>query len=494
MIKIEDKRPKEYSIDKAEDPQYLGIVDWKFLIRASFSLSSFVFCLLLLPGAAVAAQDCGEITSDYVRAVLERADRGIAHARDQRGGDQDLDMGDLADQARSGMQPRIDTLLRLSHRARMLSDTTACLASDICHLEEKIREVDREIHAAMQNRSQLGVTMLLSVSSFLDERIYLLHEGGRDPTVRDRHWDQRMDFEPRRSDEEEIEGPLRLPNPPPESASDPMCPFHSNYLDLQITGYGCRQSSAETDLADAMRRNLEEADFLSTSQRLAELTRTTLPPIPGGSVFPEDTPEPLSGCSADENQFLQQIEGSRIGLTSRGSPFGFNWGDQVRRSRNFFAHRRQEGKRRNQLESYDPEDPDHDRLSIWRTRALVASGGDSYFGYAERQGGVESASLARAVDAPLQIRSILSPFTREVMRFGSLIRLASPETPRTIRSFVYHAAYYLRRSCILRPCNDQLDSIMRAAASEDCFPYASFAYLGDSRVHEKCLESWNGEN
>ena len=48
------------------------------------------------------------------------------------------------------------------------------------------------------------------------------------------------------------------------------------------------------------------------------------------------------------------------------------------------------------------------------------------------------------------------------------------------RSFVRDFAYFLRRSCIDRPCSQRLDRILKIVFTDECFPFVSGQFLNDT--------------
>jgi hypothetical protein len=42
---------------------------------------------------------------------------------------------------------------------------------------------------------------------------------------------------------------------------------------------------------------------------------------------------------------------------------------------------------------------------------------------------------------------------------------------RGLRAFVRNFAWYIRRSCIFRPCNERLEQILKLNFADSCFPY-----------------------
>ena len=98
----------------------------------------------------------------------------------------------------------------------------------------------------------------------------------------------------------------------------------------------------------------------------------------------------------------------------------------------------------------------------------------------------EAEQAAVLFDAPLRIARALSASQFSVR---TLSELAST-MERGVRPFVRNAAWFLRRSCMFRPCNERLERVLGIITTDECFPYANGEYLKeDSEYIEKCAES-----
>jgi hypothetical protein len=93
----------------------------------------------------------------------------------------------------------------------------------------------------------------------------------------------------------------------------------------------------------------------------------------------------------------------------------------------------------------------------------------------------ESAQIAKTIDAPLRVIETLTPLRKEVRELA----LAVQTSDKGLRKFVRDYAAFLRTSCIFRPCNEQLDRILKIIFADECFPYVNGAAL-DEDVAEKC--------
>jgi hypothetical protein len=99
----------------------------------------------------------------------------------------------------------------------------------------------------------------------------------------------------------------------------------------------------------------------------------------------------------------------------------------------------------------------------------------------------EAFIFADAVDSQLEIAQSLKGLRSSV---SELSKLASEKTG--VRQFVGRYAYFIRRSCTLRPCNEMLEQVIRIVTTDECFPYTMGLYLSDtpeSPRWEKCKQA-----
>ncbi|OGJ59344.1 hypothetical protein A2635_04515 [Candidatus Peribacteria bacterium RIFCSPHIGHO2_01_FULL_51_9] len=105
----------------------------------------------------------------------------------------------------------------------------------------------------------------------------------------------------------------------------------------------------------------------------------------------------------------------------------------------------------------------------------------------KEQGRAESMIFAQASDGQQEIARALQPLRTAVSDFA---RTAS-EKRGGIREFVVNYAYFLRRTCMYRPCNKRLEWILKIALADECFPYTNGEFLSDSSDNprwQKCEE------
>ncbi|MFH1670426.1 MAG: hypothetical protein ABIA92_02465 [Patescibacteria group bacterium] len=109
--------------------------------------------------------------------------------------------------------------------------------------------------------------------------------------------------------------------------------------------------------------------------------------------------------------------------------------------------------------------------------------------YQER---LTSTIVAHATDVPRRIIAELTPLREAVGEFSTYASVlpaadSGAEAKGGIRGFARGLAYFLRRSCITRPCNERLERILRVVLQDKCFPYTGGNYSG--KVWEDCKKA-----
>ena len=95
--------------------------------------------------------------------------------------------------------------------------------------------------------------------------------------------------------------------------------------------------------------------------------------------------------------------------------------------------------------------------------------------WSQIQGREEAATFPLAADPQLEVAHSLEPLSKAISRLAKL----SVER-EGLRSFVLRYGYFLRRTCIYRPCNLVLERVLSIAFSDECFPYTNGEFLQDS--------------
>ncbi|HLD71831.1 MAG TPA: hypothetical protein VI873_04450 [Candidatus Peribacteraceae bacterium] len=487
-------------------------------------LIPFGLLLMLLPQLAAAAPVA---MSPYVERVLSRAQAGIDHARD--GTTTIPSMGRGARVVGAALLRLIDTKQRIIDAGKDLNENTACLHIDFFLLEDKLRAAQEELNKAYNEKNPIAIRRLQDVIAFLNERMELLLLGAREPTVLDTEWQTVRLFDPPKDvfccggipgvdqcradkrpaclargdvifsteDQCTAYGCKAAGDPPDEK----LCPFHTDYLPPTVTtGFGCDEETlmhilgglegelqktvaAEADGLREVTRIAEEQlqtinAFTSLEQKLALLLGR--PPETSGPPAARKPHTAVAGCpeawppDADKNKDVWPDGSLKWELRS---PFTIEL-DQRKLLNAFQELRLKEAGARPIPGEFDT------RARSDRTNAFVRvfdTYGIDWFGtFSKRQGIEESEIFAQASDTHLSVARAVSRLRASV---GKLSKLAHDMTG--LRGFVRDFAYYLRRSCIARPCNTRLDQVLKIIFQDSCFPYTNGEYLNGTS-YETC--------
>ena len=488
------------------------------------------------------------VSDHYVQRVLDRANAGIAQADTMSApGGPIFDMFKpwFIFFATSAMLSTVDTRMQVTNMQRDLMEATPCLHLDVVILQSKVEKVRQEMHTALDAGQPYKMVYLQQLIRFLNARTDQLMRGARDPLYEDTTWAKGQVFDPPNpvwccpagipgntctfTDDAvciaDGGNPFTTPRACQEygcllpDSQDPLegklCPFHSDYLPPAVSGYGCDldalpgEALGHTPTAAEMgalaELILQRDVFVTRLQNFAPLAEE----IDAMSGVDPDYASLGSGLSREHGEAfgcLQDMDLARqIGATSllqampagsaetRGAfsiPKNEPW-IMVRLS----ALLQQWGQRRPQAKDlrYPPEfppGPERDDAEVreeakptlfkardWYVRTVFQS-------WNTYHGKKEAISLAASQDNILQIQEASPQMNAVTQR----LRALTQNHAQGVRSFAKGFAYYLRRSCIYRPCNAKLDQVLRIVFQNSCFPYASGLYFGNEDAHEDCRE------
>jgi len=508
----------------------------------------FGFLALLLPAGALAAGDqYADLTpiSSYVRQVVERAQQGLENAGPAS---TTTDQGVLQfwwSQITGVIAGTIDTDLRIVQQQSDLISNTPCLRIDSLILEGWIERARMRKEQALLSGNVGEAYRLIGIQLYLNDRYKALLLGARDPTFEDSNEGGYYSFDADPSwccpAKEESGDPracqsvsgnavaeCRLSsgnlfkrhfacvNAGCTSAGEGLstedekapCPFDTDYLPPTGVGYGCDLSvldpyanSAPEGIRkeiEGLRAIVEERDLFISGMETAKNTIEQLEQRLGG------TPVDLSnfGAGASDRRTHKNING--CSAEGEELPDGVSFWE----SRGPFSHAKQEivlMPRLGQLwhgwgvQRLAPEymrasqflrtgSTEKQLMQEWENSigglALMAvrNDADRYLKQVSiRQADAESAQIAKSIDAPQRILQSLAPLRAEVRNFA----LSTKGSDTGIRKFVRDFAGFLRASCIFRPCNEQLDRVLKIDLKDECFPYTKGTDL-DTDVADEC--------
>jgi hypothetical protein len=459
------------------------------------------------PGGAAEMAELTPISSHYTKKVIERAEAGISAAN--AGSESPLDLDflflDWLDEITGFIAEVIDTDLRLNQEQLDLRQHTACLYIDLEIIEATMTKVQCLLGEETLTTTSVNVEKIFklhSVLMFLNERYRHLLAGGSDPLYRDGSWQIQQDFDAR-----------------DYTKDPPMCPFHSDYLPPTVYGYGCDTETLGNysftpvqEENDALEQLIEERnEFIEDSQDLDELilqlnwfTGREPPDLSNFGAGLDREHKEFSGCAAastgtgtiEAGHEVYRRGGTRVEL--RG-PFSFEK-DEPKIVREFLQLRTLWGASRPQSKEFKfPSEFTNpaQRLAA-ETRELSFTFLDKAIRNVGRlfmhawnmeQSKREAGIVAKASDPFLQTRQELQELRTQM---AWLAQLANQKNMGG-RLFTAKLGTFLRASCIDRPCNTQLENVLKVILTDDCFPFVpgDFARMteeGDD-PDAKCVQS-----
>ncbi|MDD3896335.1 MAG: hypothetical protein PHU04_00605 [Candidatus Peribacteraceae bacterium] len=465
------------------------------------------FCLLSFTGEALAAScpsgvsatvlGITPVSSHYTKKAIERAEQGIQAA--EAFSDVNLEVASLffpwLSEVTGAIAELVDTELRVSQEERGFRESTPCLFADLLILEAEMEKVRCKLSSETLSSSSVNIgkiAYLKGVLRFLNERYRNLLAGANDPMYVDEGWHIVQIFE----EPQQNAGGQEQP--------DPVCPFHSNYLPPTALGYGCdleamgnlrsiasvgeEYSSLETLLA-------RKDEFLSNVANLKdiimEMNAFTGNENPDMSHWGQARVHREKFGCIDSSETASQVTGKilknalfKMGGTrmEKRGPFSFVK-DEPTLAREFMEMRTYWGEVRPQADDFKYPDEfvaDADQAkaekreeSLPFTERVMREFGRIFFrDWNIRQARKEAAIVAKASDPYLQLQRELA-MVRKEMRV--LAEVASKKDMGG-RNLARKLAFFLRTTCLFRPCNTQLDAVLKFVLTDECFPYVDGSF------------------
>lgn len=385
--------------------------------------------------------------STYVQQVLQRAQQGESSVG---GGGGNKDTGtfiwSLYQYGNSTVFRTLNEKVTRTLEANMLPHMTACLDSDMTLLKNEMRKIREQMKEASGEGKTSTVIRLSEIYTFLNERMIILEWGSTHPGYADPSWAL-----PRSFDES-----------PDDIGKDPQCPFSTVYLDMSADGsYGCTPDEMEK-AASQVGDNAELQEAISAEkEQLNKIVEKW-----GDGSTPEE--KQTEGCMKEWPANLRAWSAGRFWMLP-----GERFLTIVRLLWNIEFLRPSAYSVTNYLTM---------TLSDHMFEPKLADEAKTFSALQMRQ---DSGVIAAIVESA-QIEEAFAPLTQTVGDFASLshdnhiaadtdkakeeIKPIPPED-RTMRDFLREYIYFLRRSCMNRPCNASLDRIFKIAGTDSCFPY-----------------------
>jgi len=451
----------------------------------------------------------------YIRDALRRSDVGIAyaHALLPIAWTPQTFLNTLS-MAATALSVLVDTELRLTEYERDLKDLSSCLHVDLAILEAQIEKVRCEMKNLYMSTpagsdNNTAIWFLRSVAAFLNERYRQLLYGAMDLSYIDDSWGIMRSSDRAYLLYGSYDGePLDLA----EMLGRRYCPFHTDYLPPVTAGWGCdgdalapyTSVSAVAEEAAAIGKMIDNRDaYLRDIDALpgiiADLYQLQGRAPPPAVDFGTGAHLAQWGCNAGEGDPIPHED--RIGRWPEGAArFPVRGAFSIRKDdENILVELggklATEGHQRPPAEylRIPDEFPESEQSSA---AASEQNRGDLVFGiqnakidirekfskWSETQGAMEARALPMTADTQMRISETLAPLRREM---GRLSAGAYGLSGGGLRSFTRNYAWFLRHSCIFRPCNTLLDRVLKLVLTGDCFPYTTGAFLTDTDPHQR---------
>lgn len=501
----------------------------------------------------------------YTQEVVRRTNVGIEEAKSLEGAPAIAGLFDLNSliMIESIFYMLVDTDLRAVEYSRDLTHISTCLHADLAILEAQIENVRCEVTAAYLARKYATLRELKVVANFVNQRYRHLVKGALDPQHVDRSWSAYHAFDPpfegwccvldemqcQIRDAESCtqvtqgEGggysfyPTRdacltdsicvfSEEGETEPPYEDICPFDSNYLAYNSSGFGCSAElvdqfagdegafgpegfgnaiQAEVEAMQELQQERDEFledidDIKTTTEQIDQLAdgtilnddeRTQLQEF-GTTASDDVRPRRVYGCNAnlppEDRENTDNVEGiltpgikpsqEWAGIPLRG-PFFFGvdhlgvWNKLLRLYHEYEVDRQFSNYFKNPDEFPDENDREEavkrDNSAFGFLRALRGPARSSWTQFQTQQATQDAALLPKAQDMGLKVRDAMQPMRPAMKRAIELVN----SSDGALRTFAINYAYFLRRTCIHRPCNERLETIMKVLFSDECFPYAS---------------------
>ena len=518
-----------------------------------FKVSIILGSLLLSTAAYAACPEDSEtaeilqlepISSHYTKEILKRADEGLANANK-------FEKGVFSPFIQTFLHPiwirmiyssfveLIDTDLRIAQEEKNLKQHTACLNIDLLLIEAKMEQVRCELDTSitLEGVNVGKISRLIVLLRFLNERYGNLIAGFNDPSHRDTTMSMIRLFDDETTvwcavmyaiEDEDSNTCKRMPAADCEGQGEPWptekaceiglgnpakenCPFHSDYLPPTVQGYGCDTVIMDKTAAKTATENDALKELISTRDeyihsaekakeifdKINEIANKPTPDLQDFGIGHSDNREHKEefGCMDSEGLASTIYNFGGTKWEKRG-PFSIEK-DEPKIMREFLLQRANWGSNREhpdfaklalEFESVQEQDlakeideslsPLTKLFRDWWYRMPMTNRN-------KEQAKRESIIVAKVSDAQMQINDVFSPVRKNAKELAEL----SMDLDKGGRSFTRGFAWFLRRSCIFRPCNKQLDAILKIVLEDDCYPYTDGSYIGDPDLQKICKEA-----
>ena len=314
-----------------------------------------------------------------------------------------------------------------------------------------------------------------------------------------------------------------------------ICPFDSNYLEFGSSGYGCAisvyEDFASGSAQSGVQKEAEAAEELAETHETfvddiehIKDTTLTMDEMVDETMLNDNERNQLDrfgdtvdadlrrvyGCNADlkpeDRENLDNTEGDLTpgikpseewtAIPLRGDFFFHKnhlgiWKKFFRLQHHWASTREFPTYMREPDEFFEEEDrkkaAERDNTSFGLITVPRNHSRSALREFMLEQATADASILPKAQDLSRQVVEVLEPVRPSTKRNIELVT----DVTEGLRKFGKNYAYYLRRSCIYRPCNNRLDQILKIFFVDDCFPYASGDFengVEPNPEFESCME------
>jgi hypothetical protein len=438
----------------------------------------------------------------------------------------------------------VDTDLRIVEQQQDLIENSPCLRLDTLIIEGWMERARIRKNDAIDAGRISEAVKLISMQRYLNNRYKALLLGARDPTYVDEEEGEVYSFDPppfwccpgdtdQEGEERNttcaqvdengyteciqnrgtafkrryacVQAGCTSTETGGEDEEEP-CPFSTDYLPPTGVGYGCDLSVLESRSngpegisreIEGLKKLVEDRDAAIADIGTVKDTIVNLERLLGGGetdlsnfgagAGSKRTHKVKNGCLAEDEKLPEGIT-----FWERRGPFSFSSNEIVLMPKlallwNSWGSQRLPPaylRNANELQDGTPEKEAAQNMENSMLFWLLGARFDvqQYLQkFSLQQAREESMQVAKTIDAPLRVMETLVPLRKEVRNLALTVQASDTG----IRKFVRDFAAFLRTSCIFRPCNEQLDRVLKIIFKDECFPYINGAAL-DEDVADKC--------
>ncbi|MCK5016371.1 MAG: hypothetical protein KAS32_04790 [Candidatus Peribacteraceae bacterium] len=475
------------------------------------------------------------ISSHYVDPVIQRIDMALLNAQNTpQANNEVFIMLSWLDEISDAFVGLIDTENRLTLYEKNLEEVTPCLQIDILILRAKIEEISQELLRAQAEKRFGNIFLLRDILNYANTRYNHLIRGATDPQYTDYEFWVKQSFDPdtwcctapgsdvacMEMSKEHCENQQGLffktwescsevclpPLPLPEE-NPPVCPFDTDYLPATKDGLGCdfeaiQNAGDQLTIAMASEQNAiflinkSKEGFNEAQKELRELSkhiqgivteeepRQSQPHIKySGCNINEDAPSILpNGATRKELRGPFTVQKNHIPILFELEKLLREQGAKREQEASLVLLSERERGTQEYIQAIQRETTLSSYLKYWRN--IIRN---FFSRISVDQSSKNVLPFAQSIDSQQKLTTTFNILREDNKKFAEL----TSKKDSGIRKFLINYAFFLRRTCLYRPCNSALDRILRISLEDECFPYANGQYIHKTNSQPQALRCQN---